>query len=252
MNTVRLWSMDGNSSHGYIIPFAALYLVWRKRTRLAEMTPMPSRFGIVVFTFGLMLFSLASVADVEFIGPLSFWICIVGIVFHVLGRAMVKVITFPLAFLLFMIPWPDFLTEAVSFPLQLWSTKYTVMVAGLFGVPAVQDGTSLYSGDLSFQVIAACSGIRSMVILLAIGAILAHLLQGSIWRKAGLFLAAIPIALVANVIRLFSIVLVGRWFGQEVASKVFHEWTSPILFLLCSILLLILWLILEPKPEKSA
>ena len=249
-NMVRTWVLDGNFSHGYIVLLVAVYLVWRKRKRIASLPTIPSNSGIGLYILGLFIYCVGSVADIEFIGPVSLWICLVGLVLHVLGRAAFKEVNFYLFFLLFTIPWPDFVVEAISFPLQLLSTKYTVMMAGLFGIEAIQDGTSLYSGDLSFQVVAACSGVRSMVVLLAIGSAFAHLLHRNFWAKAVLFLAAIPIALVANVIRLFSIILVGRSFGQEIASTVFHDWTSPILFFICSALLMIIWLLLEPRQEK--
>jgi exosortase len=194
---------------------------------------------------------VASAADIEFIGSFSIWTCLVGLVLYTLGREIFRELRFALFFLLFMIPWPDFLAEAISFPLQLWSTRLTVMLAGICGLPATYDGTSMYCGNLSFQVVAACSGVRSMVILLAIGAVFAHLLHGSFWRKLLLFLLGVPIALIANIIRLFSIILVGLRFGQEIAGTIFHEWASPVLFLISSLLLLGVWFLLECEPKTS-
>lgn len=245
------WGKDPGASHGPLIPVISAVILWKMRLNLAEIPKNSSGWGIWVLCLGLFINALAVWADVLFLLPISLLIAIWGLVLYLFGWPIFKKAIFPLSFLLFAIPWPDFLVEAVSFPLQLWTSTYSAMIAGMLGVPVVRDGVELHVRDFTLAVAAPCSGIRSLVALMSITALFAYLLPASMPRRIGLFLTGIPVALIANTIRVVAIMLVAIQFGRKVALGFFHDYSSPFLFVMACLVLTGLWKALSVNPDKS-
>lgn len=242
------WSDDPGASHGPLIPVIAALLLWAKREQLARLPRRASLAGLGLLAVGLMLQALASWADVLFLLPLALVVGVWGLVVYLYGRQVARAAVFPLSFLLFAVPWPDFLVEAVSFPLQIWTSTYSAMAAGMLGVPVVRDGVQLNVGTFALTVAAPCSGIRSLVALMAIAAVFAYLLPAPMPRRVALFAAGIPVALVANTVRVTAILLMAKQFGTKIALGFFHDYSSPFLFVLACLVLMGLWKALECRP----
>jgi EpsI family protein len=179
-------------------------------------------------------------------------LALAGIAAYYLGWAALRAMLFPFAFLLFMAPWPDLLVERISFPMQLMTSTYAAMFAGLLGLPVRADGVNLYlpERDVSIAVAAACSGMRSLVALMAVASLFAYLLPGSLPRRWLLFAAGVPLALTANVVRVLLILLVGAHYGQDAAMR-FHDQSGPVLFGLCSLGLLGLSRVLSTRRDLT-
>lgn len=250
---IERWETDPGASHGPLIPIISVFLIWSQREKLKKISIQTNQvLGVVIFMLGLLLFILSHWADVLFLQPISLLICIWSGVISIWGWELFKMILFPLSFLLFGIPWPDFLVEMVSFPLQLWTSTYSALFAGILGAPVIRDGVDLHIGDFALTVAAPCSGIRSLVALMAIAALFAYTLRAPLIRRIGIFLAGIPVALIANTVRVTSIILIAWKVSPKLAMSFFHEYSSPFLFMISCLFLMGLWKVLEcPSSRKD-
>jgi exosortase len=178
------------------------WLIWSKRHELAAIPREPGAFGLVVVIAGTGLFVLGTAAAEYFTARLSLVITLFGLVWYLFGLGLIRRTWFAFFFLCFMIPIPYIIYYAVSFPMQLIATKITVDILNLAGMAIVRQGNIIHlAGGYSLEVADACSGIRSLVALLALGALYAYWTQKRLPAQIILFLATVPIAVAANVIR---------------------------------------------------
>jgi exosortase len=175
------WWRNDSASHGFLVPVIAGWLAWRRRGRAAA-AARPAAWGVVVVAAGLLLYGLGVLAAVEFLPQLSLLVTLAGIMFCLWGPRTLRELAFPYAFLFFMVPWPDTLVEFVSFPMQLFSAKSATMLIGLAGAPVSRDGVDIHVAQYTFSVAAPCSGMKSLVALLALAALVAHLLEAQ-WKR---------------------------------------------------------------------
>jgi exosortase len=178
-----------------------------------------------------------------------------GIVLYVWGRAVARVLLFPIAFLLFMVPL-NFLTQA-TFRLQFIETGIASAICNLIGVHVDTVGTVVNSSDnaFHFKVDEGCSGIRSLMAIAMFSAIYGHLTQDKLWKKLVLFAASLLFAVIGNAGRLVSVFVVGRFFGQDLAGGPYHAVSGFISFT-CAFLAMVLFgklLNLKlPQPKPGA
>jgi len=235
---VGRWRTDEGASHGFLIVPIATAILWARRRDLAAAPRRIFPPGLCVLALGLLVEVVAGWADIAFIQPVALLISVGGLVLYMAGPALFKVAIFPYAFLYFMVPWPDFLVEMVSFPLQLLTSTYATMLAGLMGIPIKRVGVDLYMPGLSLTIAAACSGIRSQMALMALASLFAYLTQASLPRRLLLFLSGIPVALIANVVRVTLVILVGLYVDKRLAIGLFHDYSGPVLFLFSTLALM--------------
>jgi exosortase len=148
---------------------------------------------------------------------------LVGLLLTLTGRQFVKAIWFELAFLLFMIPIPYVLYYTATFPMQLLASKVTVGILHLLGMGVVRQGNIIHISGYSLEVAEACSGMRSMMSLLALGALFAYMTQPRLAGKILLFLSTIPLAILANVVRVFATTVMASIVGGLVTEEPLHS-----------------------------
>lgn len=233
-DTVTTWWTSESASHGFLIPLIAAYLVWNRRHRLLAAS-RPWRWGLAVVAFGLLLYPAGLFAVVEFLPQVSFLVVLGGLMLYFHGVEAAKAVAFPYAFLYFMVPWPDTLVEFISFPMQLFSAKFAAMLTGLAGVPVSRDGVDIHLSNYTFSVGVPCSGMKSLVALLALGALVAYLLQGPRWKRWVLFGASMPLAMLANVVRIVCILGIARIWGAKAAEGFFHGFSGGAVFLFATL-----------------
>ncbi len=225
------WWRNETYSHGFLVPLISGYLAWQKRSLLrAVRRPAPA--ALVLVFLGLLVQGAGLLTEVEFLPHLALMLSLAGLLLFAWGPAAFRVLLFPYAFLFFMVPWPDTLVEFLSFPMQLLSAKFAAMGLGLLGIPIARDGVDLHSAGYTFSVAAPCSGMRSLVSLLALAALTALLLQGPRGKRLLLFLSGVPLALAGNVLRIMGILLLARFWGPEVAEGFFHKFSGVVVFLI--------------------
>ena len=237
VNLVRQWWDDPNYSHGFLIPPMIAYLVWERRERLAGLTAAPALLGLAVLIGGVGLFALGNVAAELFTMRISLLVILVGLVLYLLGREHLKVLAFPILFLLFMIPPPTIVFNAIAFPLQLFAARTATASLDLLGVPVLREGNLITLANTTLEVAEACSGIRSLITLLALAATYAYFTQRGFWRRGVLFISAVPIAIVANAGRVAGTGVLAQFLGERVAQGFFHTFSGWLLFAVAFILL---------------
>ncbi len=230
------WLSSPYYSHGFLVPLISLFFLWRKRRAFLEGEEGPNNLGWVVVTLGLAGHLWAMIWQAYYLSALAFILVLFGLVIHFYGLLVARQVLFPLAFLLFMVPQP--MIDRLSPHLESLTATYATDLVWLLGVPAQNLGSQIYLRDTTFVVAAPCSGLNSIVSLLALTAVLTHIARGSPLAKATLLGAAVPIAMAANLFRLSSLLSIAHLFGAEAGMTYFHNFSSPILFLVAFALLI--------------
>lgn len=231
------WWEDPNYSHGFLVPVFSGYLVWRRRERLRSLGSEPSWLGLPVLLLGLADLVLGAIGAENFLMRSSLIVVLAGLVLFHLGRPMFRAVAFPLAFLLLAVPLPQIAFNAVAFPLQGLAAANATAVLDWIGIPVLRDGNVIHLSRITLGVTEACSGIRSLISLLALALAWATLSLRGKWSIALLVASAVPITVVANAGRIVLTGLIGQWFGVEYAQGFFHAFSGWLIFLVAIVCL---------------
>ncbi len=226
------WISDGNYAHGIVVIPVALAIVYAKRATLSVTPIEPAPVGNVLLAFGVVVFAFSKWADVTFIAGLSMVFVVAGLVWTFAGWRMLREVAFPIVFLMFMTPPPDFFIEKIGAPLQRASCLYASMICGLFGLDCESHGVMLIANGLTFEVDLPCSGIRAINCLTAFSSVLAYLARASNAARAVIFLAAVPLAFAANVLRVMIVIVVANIDALQDDVMQFHDISGPIVFVI--------------------
>ncbi len=235
---VERWSSSEEFSHGFLVPLVSLFLLWRKKEVIRQTPLQVCSWGLLVLAIGLLMQVASEWASVTFLKSLAVPVALGGLAWYLTGTRMMRVVLFPYLFLYFAVPWPDFMIELLSVPLQHFSAASSAMLLGLMGVPIERDGVHMWTPRFDVEVAVPCSGIRSMVAILGIAALVGYLTQGRLWAKGAVFLSGIPITMLANILRIAAIVVMGHYISADFAMTFFHDYSSPFLFFISALSLL--------------
>jgi exosortase len=232
------WWDDPNYSHGFLVPVFSGYLVWEGRERLRRITPRGSWLGLPVLLAGIGTLLLGVVGAEQFLMRSSLVVVIAGLVLLHGGRAVFRELLFPIGFLLFMVPLPAIVSNAITFPLQGLAAQNATTTLDLLGVPVFRDGNVIHLSHITLGVTEACSGIRSLISLLAIAVVWAYLAVPGLWAKLLFVATAVPITIVANAARVVLTGLIAQEFGIRYAEGFFHAFSGWIIFVVAFVCLL--------------
>jgi exosortase len=233
----RWRSASSYYSHGYFVPFIVAFLIWRERRCFKEMTFSYSTLGIVLFSVGAFIQIASAFMRIYFASGFSFVLVLLGIIFFLFGREVGKKLLFPILFLTTMVPIPLAVIAALSLKLKLFAAACAMNIINLVGIPAVQDGSKIFFSDCSIVVADICSGLKSLIALISFGALFAYMSSLLNYTKPILFIASIPAALIANIIRILIICMVANKWGSEIATGFVHDVTGILIFVIAFILL---------------
>ena len=231
------WNNDPNYSHGFLIPFISGYIIWERRKQLKKTTPEPCNWGLLILLAGLVVLILGTIGSELFTKRFSLLIVLGGTILFLSGKQAVKHLFFPLSFLLFMIPLPYILYDAIAFPLKLLASKIAGGALLLLNIPVFREGNIIHLASTTLEVADACSGIRSLVSLIALGVLFAHISQNALWKKIVLILSTVPIAIVANVCRVAGTGILAHHWSPEIATGFFHTFSGWLIFVVAFVLL---------------
>jgi len=206
-------SIDSYYSHGYLIPFVSAFIIWHKRDKLKGMVVVPCRAGLWVLGAGLGLYIFGSWWYVNFVAASSMIIVLGGLSLYLFGKKITREFMFPLLFLFFMIPLPKIAIIYVTFWLKLVAATAATRLVTLMGLPATVRGAFIVLPNTTLEVSNACSGLRSLIALIALGTTYAYFLQVSKFKKYIFFLTSIPIATAANLIRINILIWISYIYG---------------------------------------
>ena len=233
LNFVKLasdWWNDPNYSHGFLVPVAFFWMVWQKREELGNAPRVPQTWGLGVVILGLLQLIAGTWGAENFVAHSSMLVVLTGMTLFLFGVPVMRLILFPVAWLVFMIPLPSIIFYSVTFPLQLVASRLAGGILDLLRVPNVIEGNVIYLANFTAGVVEACSGIRSLISLLAFAVLAGHFLSMKTWARWALAISAIPIALGVNAMRVAITGLLGNYLGSEWAEGFFHTFSGWLLF----------------------
>ncbi len=216
------WNPETNYEHAKLIPLIVLVLAWTSREKLAHAPIRSSRWGFVFLGIGLLLFMVAARTLQARIALVSLPFLLLGAVLYLWGPRVARILLFPIAFLFFAVPL-NFLTQATA-SLQFIETGAASAICNALGIGVRHLGTTIVATDESFRfsIDEGCSGIRSLMAIAMLSAIYGHYAFDQLWKKVAIFVASLLFAIIGNAGRLVSIMLVAKWFGQDLAGGPYH------------------------------
>ena len=249
---VANWSRE-EYSYGYFVPFLVIFFIWQKKNALAETPFEPSWLGLLVAFGGLFLVVFGELATLYVISQYGFLVVLHGVALAALGWRAYRIVAVPLALLFFVVPLPEFLYNNLSQSLQLISSEIGVWFVRLFGISVFLEGNVIHLAEMQLQVVEACSGLRYLFPLMAVGFIVAYIFKAPLWKKAVVFLSTIPITVLMNSLRIGLIGITVEYWGREMADGILHDFEGWVVFMSSlGVLLLEMWLLnLIDRPRRA-
>ncbi len=217
-------------THGFLVPFISAFFVWRQRNAFLAAPLRPYAGGYILLALGVGVMLVGNFLHFAVISQLSLLPVLFGVSLTLFGYQRTRAMWFPLAFLIFMIPMPGSVTQSFALHLKLLATEYAVILANWVTLPMVREGSFIYFGDDQLLVGEVCGGLRSLIALLAFGAVMAYISKTRPWAQWFLLAMSGPIAIVSNVFRIFLLCVVGYFWGSEVAAGRFHDISGIMIF----------------------
>lgn len=234
---VREWYKDENYSHGFLVPIIAGYFFWQRWPELKERQVRPYGAGLIIIIFGIIQLLVAWLGTEYFTMRSSLITLLIGMTLFLFGREILKGMALPLCYLIFMVPIPYIIYDMIAFPLKLFVTKVSVGFLKLVGVVVMREGNIIMFPSTTLEVADACSGIRSLISLLAIAAAYAFLTKTTNRRRWLIIFSAIPIAVATNALRVIITGILAQWWGAKAAEGFFHEFAGMAVFVLAMAML---------------
>ena len=242
--------------HSYIllIPFVSAYLLYIRRDQLPKkysvdlplaIVSLAIGLGILIFTYWLDFAGRApGTPDRLTLLTLSFLCCLAAAGFFFLGRAWMRAAAFPLAYLIFMVPMPNAMADALEQASAAASAEMANLLFHLSGMPFFRVGPVFQLPNITIQVAQECSGIRSSLVLFITSILAANLFLKTPWRRVALIAVVIPLAILRNGFRIFVIGLLCVHLGPQMIHSLIHRRGGPLFFVLSLIpFLFLLWLL---------
>lgn len=228
---VRQWASDGDYSHGFFVVPLAAFFAWERRDALRRAKPRPSALGLVLLAGSLACYIAGLLGSELFLTRISLVGVGAGLVLFIAGTAHVRILAFPLLFLLLMVPLPEILFSRITFPLQMVASQLGEVVIAASGIPVLREGNILNLPGRALEVAEACSGIRSLITLLMLAIVLGYFTERRTFLRIAIVIAAVPIAVLANAIRVAGTGLVSYWVSPAAADGFFHSFSGWIVFI---------------------
>jgi len=262
------WWNDENYSHGLLIPFVIGYILWLERQRFSKARTRPATsWGAAGVAFSLLAL-WAGVAGAElFVQRLSLVLMVASVVIYFWGFRLLRLIAVPLSLLILSIPIPQIIFNRIAFPLQLFASRCAVGAMSFFSIPVLRQGNIIElmplgaSEPKKLAVVEACSGIRSLMTLMTLAVVYAyftkpkaaqpkgyattertklfgHFLKSfTLWRSVILVVAAVPIAILTNALRVSGTGVLAHYYGTRVADGFFHTFSGWVIYIAAAVLL---------------
>ncbi len=232
------WFADPDYSHGILVPFLSAYFVWEGREKLLSLSITPNPWGVGLLALGLLMLVIGSIGAELFVQRISLIVILAGLVLLLLGHGHLRALAFPILFLFFMVPLPAIVMNAVAFPLQLFAAKSAEFCLFNLGIPVLREGNVIVLSGTTLEVAEACSGIRSLQALLALGTVYAYFSQRAMWKRWAVVLLSVPIAIAANAFRVSGTGVLAHSWGVEAAEGFYHTFSGWLMFVVAFVLLL--------------
>ena len=219
-------------SHGWLVPLASGWLIWQRRELVKACELGESFSGLLLLVSSLLIHVVATLWHLHFVSGFAMLGVLWGLVWTLWGRQALWVLRFPLLFLLFMVPLPGILLITISFQMKLVAASLATHALTFFGIPALQAGSTIQVPGSSVVVDDTCSGLRSLVSLIALSTLWTSLMRPPTtrWHRLAVVAASLPIALAANMVRIVVLVLLSAIYGPWIAEGFLHYGSGLVVF----------------------
>ena len=247
LNLVFSWQEDPQFSHGFLIPFISLFMIWKQRNRIMILmeSETPSRHysipALFFVLFGLCLFIFGKYTFLLFVEGFSFIIILLASILFIYGMNIFKIAFFPVLYLLFMLPIPARVLEFFSNPLQYLVAGISAWVIGLLGAPVFLKKELIYLPSITLQVEEVCAGLRTVLAFSAIGILFAYLYIRSTRLKIIFLMLIILFAIIVNISRVSAVGIFAYFISNDAGLNI-HKYGWPLISIFgFSIIFLIGW-----------
>jgi exosortase B len=228
-----LWQ-DDEQGHGPLILLVIIWLFWEQRGVLIKPAEGTAPFaGYMLLVFGLLVYAVGRSQDITLLETGSLAPVLAGTLLVSRGWAGIRFLWFPLLFIVFLLPLPGMVIDAITLPLKQAVSDIVERLLYFAGFPIARNGVVLMIGQYQLLVADACSGLNSMFSLSALGVLYLYLMRSpSLLHNAMLIASILPIAFIANIIRVIVLVLLTYYLGDEAGQGFLHEFSGMMLFII--------------------
>lgn len=219
----RAWWTDPYAAHGLFVPVFSVLLAWMDRRGIRAVGPPGHPAGLLLVAGAIALLGGGHWLDSLFVQGLAVAPAVAGLVMWALGPHALRLMAFPIAFLLFMAPLPRPVVEAVTLNLQLFAAAFAAGALRLLDIPVLHTGVVIELPSITLEVAEICNGLRFLAALVVLTTAFAHITQRTPVRKLVLALSAVPVAILANAGRVAVIAVATQYIGPEVAAGTTHH-----------------------------
>ena len=231
------WATDENMGHGFFVPIMAGIVAWQRRDELMAEPRKPNPLGLVIVVLGGLLSVVATLGAELFSARFSFVVALFGTILYLGGTRWLKLLLFPLLLLLFMIPIPAIIYSAITMKLQTLASQLGELMISALGIPVLREGNTLKIPSQTLDIAEACSGIRSLMTLMFLSLFVSYFMDKKVWMRWVLLLATIPIAIIANGVRVAVTGFLSE-INTQLATGVYHEIEGYIVYVIALVALL--------------
>ncbi len=247
----HIWMTSDDYSYGILIPFISAYFMWDKKSTLKDLTISSYWPVFPVLLFFVLLSIYGVLGSSGHIAKPALPILIVLFTIFCFGRDLFKRFSLPLCFLVFMIPLPNVLDRTIGVFLKSISSQLGGTFLRACGYSVYVSGNVIDLGVTKLQVVDACSGLRFVFPLLALGVVYAYFFERVLWKRIACVLVTIPISILTNILRIGITGLLTYSFGSQMAEGFFHDFQGFVIFMVAFVFLFVFGRMLRFFPSKD-
>ena len=244
-----VWTTNDNYSHGPLVPLVSLALVVLRRDRLRALPRRSDARGLLLVALACAMQVTGLRADVLTLQGWSGIAMLFGLSLSLLGGPRTRALALPIGYLAFMLTFPPFVMNRLSFALKEVAVGVAARAATWLGVTLQRSGMTLWVAGGALEIEDPCSGLRSLLAMLATGVLFAALLRGRAWRRLLLVALSVPMAMAGNALRVTMLAVTAHYAGIPRAVGLFHDVSGYLTYGLSLAGLLAAWALLRPRPE---
>lgn len=226
------WSTE-QGAHGPIVMATALWLFWRRWAEVRALAePGDIRIALAAFLVVAPLYAVARIINVIEVEGFMMYGLLLITAYWLVGFGPLRAMWFPIIYMMFIFPPPDSIVAMVTQPLKIAISRSAIDLLYALGYPIAGSGVMIVIGQYQLLIAAACAGLNSLISLSAIGLFYIYIRHNANWRYAMLLmLAIVPVAILANFIRVIALILITHHLGDEAAQGFLHSFSGITMFL---------------------
>ncbi len=244
---IHIWISNEDYGHGFLILPICLYLVWRKKDELYAQSVNSSWWGYILLLFWIISYGIGTIGQISTFDHISIILFPLAAVSILTSTQALTTLLFPILYMVFMFPIPSEIYTRITNPLMLFATSISFHFLEMMKLPVLQEGNILTLPNYTMQVVQACSGIRSLITIMAMVALMGYIMISSNILRIIFFLISIPLAIFCNSFRIVTTALLAYYISSRAAEGFSHTFAGIATFMLSFIILfgsmeILIWL----------